>query len=214
MVMKQSIAIIGEGETEWFYFEALRVAHRYPFKIAPSFPQHSDIPHMAKLAEECVRREYDYVVCLVDMDRLNRNATEMQTYLRCKKNSSSNVMWIETNPCTEFWFLLHFLPKLVVRHYESYEDCLPELRKYMPGYEKTKRYFMNTNLYTYLVENGSLERAISYADELSRLSEQTPEDEIAYSQIHKVFKLIQDISEGTLKNELKSKNRFRNRKKC
>ena len=38
----KSIAIIGEGETEWFYFDSLRVACRYPFKVAPDFPQHSD----------------------------------------------------------------------------------------------------------------------------------------------------------------------------
>ena len=35
----KSIAIIGEGETEWFYFDSLRVACRYPFKVAPDFPQ-------------------------------------------------------------------------------------------------------------------------------------------------------------------------------
>lgn len=34
----KSIAIIGEGETEWFYFDSLRVACRYPFKVAPDFP--------------------------------------------------------------------------------------------------------------------------------------------------------------------------------
>lgn len=34
----KSIAIIGEGETEWFYFDSLRAACRYPFKVAPDFP--------------------------------------------------------------------------------------------------------------------------------------------------------------------------------
>ena len=33
--MKKSIAIIGEGETEWFYFDSLRVTCRYPFRLAP-----------------------------------------------------------------------------------------------------------------------------------------------------------------------------------
>ena len=61
MAVKKSIAIIGEGETEWWYFETLRVACRYKFKVAPDFPQHSDIPHMAKLAEDYVKRETDYV---------------------------------------------------------------------------------------------------------------------------------------------------------
>ena len=77
MAVKKSIAIIGEGETEWWYFETLRVACRYKFKVAPDFPQHSDIPHMAKLAEEYVKRDTDYVVCLVDMDRLLRVPAEM-----------------------------------------------------------------------------------------------------------------------------------------
>lgn len=45
----KSIAIIGEGETEWFYFDSLRIACRYPFKVAPDFPQHSDINHILKL---------------------------------------------------------------------------------------------------------------------------------------------------------------------
>ena len=60
MAVNKSIAIIGEGETEWFYFDSLRIACRYPFKVEPDFPQHSDIPHMAKLAEDYIRREYDY----------------------------------------------------------------------------------------------------------------------------------------------------------
>lgn len=141
MAVKKSIAIIGEGETEWWYFDTLRIACRYKFKVAPDFPQHSDIPHMAKLAEDYVKRETDYVVCLVDMDRLLRVPAEMATYQQLKKNSPRNVIWIETNPCTEFWFLLHFLPQISTKHYETYEDVLPDLQRYMPGYEKTSRYF-------------------------------------------------------------------------
>ena len=44
----KSIAIIGERETEWFYFDSLRVACRYPFKVAPDFPQHSDISYLIR----------------------------------------------------------------------------------------------------------------------------------------------------------------------
>ena len=52
----KSIAIIGEGETEWFYFDSLRVACRYPFKVAPDFPQHSDINHILKLVESYLNK--------------------------------------------------------------------------------------------------------------------------------------------------------------
>ena len=211
MAVKKSIAIIGEGETEWWYFETLRIACRYKFKVAPDFPQHSDIPHMAKLAEDYVKRETDYVVCLVDMDRLLKQPSEMATYQQLRKNSSQNVIWIETSPCTEFWFLLHFLPQLSTKYYESYEDVLPDLQRYMPGYEKTARYFKKNNLYKYLTEHGDLQRAIGYAKELTRLSEATPEDKIAYSQMHLVFELIASMdAEGSDKTTIKTENRNRN----
>lgn len=209
MAVKKSIAIIGEGETEWFYFDSLRIACRYPFKVAPDFPQHSDIPHMAKLAESYVRCETDYVICLVDMDRLLQNPKEMDTYLRIRKKSSRKIVWVETNPCTEFWFLLHFLPQLSVKHYDSYEQLIPELQRYMPGYEKTVRYFRKIKLYNYLTENGDLQRALSYAKELSRLSEATPEDKIAYTQMHRVFELIASMNEDeTYKKTIKTEGQI------
>ncbi len=43
-IVTKSIAIIGEGET-------MRIARRYPFKVAPDFPQHSDINHILKPVE-------------------------------------------------------------------------------------------------------------------------------------------------------------------
>ena len=119
--------------------------------------------------------------------------------------------WIETNPCTEFWFLLHFLPQLSTKHYETCDDVLPDLQRYMPGYEKTARYFKKNNLYKYLTEHGDLQRAIGYAKELTRLSESTPEDKIAYSQMHKVFELIASMdAEEPDKNDSKTENRNRN----
>lgn len=195
----KSIAIIGEGETEWFYFESLRIACRYPFTVAPDFPQHSDIKHILKLLESRWNEEYDYIVCLFDMDRLHQYPTEMELYQRAKekytaKKYAGRVMFVETNPCTEFWFLLHFLPKVVSRPYASYKQLLPELQKYMPGYEKTKRYFKRTKLYEYLTKHGDLERAMSNSEKLCRLCKQTPEDLKAYSEIHKVIKLLRETA--------------------
>ena len=194
--MKKSIAIIGEGETEWFYFESLRIACRYPFKLSPGFPQHADIEHILKLAKAKLAEYYDYVACLIDMDRLYDKPAEMQKYLSFKRRKENrDILFIETSPCTEFWFLLHFLPDNTVRRFQNYNQLIPELRKYMPGYEKTKHYFIRTKLYDYLVVNGSLERAKSNAERLSKLSMASPEDRIAYSEIHKVISLLDDLKE-------------------
>lgn len=194
MAVKNSIAIIGEGETEWFYFDSLRIARRYPFKVAPDFPRHSDIQHIAKLADEYVRQQYDHVVCLVDMDRILALPTELATYQKLKRKSNARVMWVETNPCTEFWFLLHFLPQLSVKHYQTYDDLLPELRRYMPGYEKSVRYFRKINLYRYLTTYGDIDRAMVNSEKLAKMKEKSPEDIIAYCQVHRVLELLSTIN--------------------
>lgn len=193
--MKKSIAIIGEGETEWFYFESLRVACRYPYKLTPGFPQHADIEHILKLAKAKLAEHYDYVVCLIDMDRLYEKPAEMKKYLSFKsRKENRDIMLVETSPCTEFWFLLHFLPGNTVRRYQNYDQLIPELRKYMPGYEKTKRYFIKTKLYDFLRANGNLDRAKVNADRLSSMSKASPEDRIAYSEIHKVLDLLDNLN--------------------
>ena len=195
----KSVAIIGEGETEWFYFDSLRITCRYPFKVAPDFPQHSDIKHILKLVESYLnKQQYDFIVCLFDMDRLLQQPSEMRLYTNAKKKYGAKkyagrVMFIEKNPCTEFWFLLHFLPNVVCRQYENYEQLLPELQKHMPGYEKTKRYFIKTNLYKYLTEHGDLERAVQNSEKLCQLCQESPEDLKAYSEIHKVIELLKTI---------------------
>lgn len=70
---------------------------------------------------------------------------------------------------------------------------LPELQKYMPGYEKTKRYFIRTNLYKYLTENGDLKRAMLNSEKLCQLCQESSEDLVAYSEMHKVIELLYNI---------------------
>ena len=100
----KSIAIIGEGETEWFYFDSLRVACRYPFKVAPDFPQHSDIKHILKLVESYLNKQYDFIVCLFDMDRLFQFPSEMQLYQQAKRKYTAR----NSGSCFTFcqmWFV-------------------------------------------------------------------------------------------------------------
>lgn len=54
-LISKGIAVIGEGETEWYYFESLRVLCRFPFKMVPGLPQHSDIGNITKLVESKLR---------------------------------------------------------------------------------------------------------------------------------------------------------------
>ena len=196
--MRRSIAIFGEGPTEWCYIDSLRIACRYPFKMHPSIPQHSDIRHMLAEAKQCVADGYDEVICLLDMDRLNTHPTEKQAYLKAKHQATyRKVTFIETDPCTEYWFLMHFMPQLTQRKFEDYETVAAELRKYIPGYEKSKRYLQRINLYTFLLQHGDLEKALSLAKKSVELHDEGCEN--SYSQMYKLFEKLEQISSKSKK---------------
>lgn len=191
--MRKSLAIFGEGITEWHYIESLRIACRYPFKMRPSLPQHSDIKHILAQAKKCITEGYDEVICLIDMDRLNEFPTEKQIYLKAKgQKVYKNVTFIETDPCTEYWFLLHFLKSLSLRHYENYTAIESELRKHLQGYEKTDNYFRRIRLYEYLTTHGDLNHAIELAKKSVELYEQG--DKNSYSQMYLLFEKLEDFA--------------------
>lgn len=85
--MRQSIAIIGEGLTEWFYFDQLRISKHYSFTLAPDFPKHSDLDEMMKLVKKKLCEGYDIIVCLIDMDIICGNSCIKAKYDRYKKNT-------------------------------------------------------------------------------------------------------------------------------
>lgn len=130
------------------------------------------------------------------MDVVYNKPTEKTPYLKAKaKAEKAKIKVIETNPCTEFWFLLHFLPNLSTKTYVSYDDVVKDLRRYFPGYEKSKKYFKKIQPYQYLAEYGDLERAVSYAKQLYTLAQQTPEDLHSYTQIHELLELLESIAQ-------------------
>ena len=188
--MNKSIAIFGEGPTEWFYIESLRIARRYPFKLRPSIPQHSDIKHMLSQAKKCLSEGYDEVVCLIDMDRLKNTPTELQAYLKAKRQTAfRKVTFVETDPCTEYWFLLHFVTQASQRNFANYEAVEKELRKHMPDYEKTETYFRRVRLYDFLCEHGNLTEALKHAKKSVELHEQGNKN--SYSQMYKLFEKLE-----------------------
>lgn len=44
------VAIIGEGETEWYYFNYMKQSERFGFKVEPDLPKHSDFKSIIKSA--------------------------------------------------------------------------------------------------------------------------------------------------------------------
>jgi len=112
----------------------------------------------------------------------------MNIKLKMAMRQKKKIQVIETNPCIEFWFLLHFLQTLSTKCYENYEAVVKDLRRYLPDYEKSKQYLSKEKLYRELFDNEKLFRATDHADQLLKLAQETPEALHSYTEIHEVLK--------------------------
>lgn len=137
---RKSIAIIGEGLTEYRYIDDLRTTERYRFSLVPGIPKHSDIDDIVKLARDRVNAGYDYVLCLVDMDVISNSHEKMEHYKALQK-ANPDVIFVESSPCTEYWFLMHYMPNTSSKEYATYDQVVTALRKHIPNYDKTEEFF-------------------------------------------------------------------------
>ena len=56
---RKSIAIIGEGLTEYRYVDDMRTTERYRFSLVPGIPKHSDLDDIVNLAKmKGMRRKF------------------------------------------------------------------------------------------------------------------------------------------------------------
>ena len=189
-MVKRSVVVICEGMTERHYIESLRVHKRYRFALKPSLAKHTDVHAIQKMVENALKEaeKSDYVICLMDADRLRQYKKENEKYERMiqKLRKHKNFIPIRTYPCLEFWFLLHFSPgdKL----YYNSDSVVKELQAYLPDYAKTDEYLSKNNLYRLLEDR--IPQAIERAKRLCSI----PEDErVCYSEVFKLLDLLETL---------------------
>lgn len=179
-ITRKAIAIIGEGITEKYYIESIKGLTN--FQIYPKELQKkaSSLKKLEESIKAAIKKGYDEVYCLIDMDGKEEEKPLMQ-YSKLKKEFHQKthviksqgiecrVIFIETERCTELWFLYHFTKNAITRKFNSYNELEKELKKYLPNYEKTEKYFKSiSSLHKELTKevkpSGSLSQAISNAD--------------------------------------------------
>ena len=190
--VRRSIAIIGEGLTEYRYVDDMRTTERYRFSLVPGIPKHSDLDDIVRLAKERMNAGYDYVLCLIDMDVIEGNHDKMEHY-RAMKRDNPKIIFVESSPCTEYWFLMHYMPDLSSKDYVNYDAVAQELKKHIPNYDKTEAFFNKTHIYRELKEKGDMARAIELSRELDKLHEIEPDVYRSYTQMYKLFDIIKEI---------------------
>lgn len=173
---RKAIAIIGEGITEKYYIESLKGMS--PFTLLPQElnTRASSLHELEQSIKKAIDSGYDKVYCLIDMDGKTEGKSNVaysqlkqkyhgKTHTKQKYGISCEVKFIETERCTELWFLYHFTKTAITRQFSSYEELVKELKKYRPNYEKKEKYFKSIGSIHKMLTNelpvaGSLEKAI------------------------------------------------------
>jgi len=191
--LKKVVNIHCEGDSEEIYINAL-VQDKYK-GIKPKFK-----PKLRGTLQKLMNDIEDdiselepelpvYHFCILDMDTLHRQGlmtkyNEIKTRL-CDK--SEKLTFIESMPCLEFWFLLHFT--YMNRYMANCKDAIAELDKAdrLAGYTKNKKY--QAQLYPKLRDktDTAINNAKKSAHQLSL------EHKLSYSMMHCFFEKMDDI---------------------
>ena len=172
-----TFAIVVDGNTEVWYFQMLKRNEKdLIINIEPKLPQRKKLRDLYQRVTEFTEY-YTKVFWIIDLDVIIKEAKETKTgseskiqelkkYLSEIENNYDNVITILNNPCLEFWFLLHF--KQTTKYFPKCQNAERELKKYLPDYEKTEKYFLKEGNDIYLRLRPYLETALKNVKSLQR----------------------------------------------
>lgn len=168
---KHSVLILGEGPTEFYYFNSLRDVVK-GLTVKPDYPKHTSIKELEEKIENGIAEGYDRIFCVIDMDTKDEEPEHTQ-YARLKKEYAKpvskpkkgiycEVHFFETHRCTELFFLYYF--RYTARAYNDQSALLLDMKKQC-GYEKTVDFFRKSKgLHTYFEKKGGkLDEAVRNA---------------------------------------------------
>ena len=201
-----TVKIYCEGFTEWYYFEWLRTNNRFKFSMEPDVPKNSRSSYKQnlKLIDKELRKKpqerADAIFLVIDTDTLAKDKKQYAIYQEAKeKYKKQGVIFIESHPCIEIWFLYHLIDKFARTNFETYEALRPAIENVLPKYEKTNRYYLKNTAFRdgILKSRDNREKAIDFS--IKACKYKPMEDEVAnYSEVFKAihfFRLLQKFAE-------------------
>lgn len=192
--VKDTFAIICDGECEVWYFQMLKRNERdLNVNIEPRIPQKKSLGDQFKLAKS-LSEDYTRVSWIIDFDvilsetRTGRKGatTPFQSFVEYKKIIEAdykNVLLILNNPCLEFWLLQHF--EDTCKPFNDCNSAQRQLKKHLKDYAKTSEYFTKQDHDIYLKLKPYLNIAILNAKKCKDIIDAMPSN--SFSQMPLFF---------------------------
>lgn len=192
-----TFAIVGDGQCESWYINMLkRNEQSINVHLKPEIPQKKSLSEQYKKVLELVQH-YDKVIWIVDFDVINSETRkarkgektalqEFKEYHTKIEKNSNDILIIINNPCLEYWLLLHF--ESTNKYFTSCDDTARQLKKYMPDYEKTQRFYTKEGNDIYQRLRPNLTNAILNAGKLQKFDLFNPHQ--SATEMYKLFALF------------------------
>ena len=195
--IKDSIIVIGEGITEYYYFNSLKDTYRQ-LNIKPTYPKHSTgLEYLSQEIDKAIDAGHSLIICVVDMDN-KKEGKEKEDYERFKRSRVGvhtikktglkyEIRFVENERCTEIFFLFYFA--YTSRCFQSQSELLNELNKKC-YYEKTEKFYRKYPLHQYFEKSGGdFKQALRNAAQSMKEKEETGRD-YTYSQMAELFEAL------------------------
>lgn len=198
--LRESAMIIGEGITEFYYFQSLHDVYKQ-VDFNPDHPKHTSIKELEIKIREAAEKGYTHIFCVIDMDNKDKEpertrynklkAKFAKPINKPKKGISCKVEFFETHLCTEMFFRYYF--GYTSRSYGNQESLIKDLNKYVE-YEKTINFFSKSKgLHSYFErKGGSLEKAITNAEKSMKEKEKDGRG-YTYSELGRLMKALENL---------------------
>lgn len=146
---RQTIALVGDGQTERIYFANVRDTDRPKnLSIFPDYPRKiGSYKGVLDRAHHLVGEGYDQVYALIDMDKII-DENRLAEYRHNKTIAEqAGIRVLENNPCFEIWILLHFVQ--TGRLFANCGEVVTALRRIesFENYDKSERFLTAAKLY-------------------------------------------------------------------
>ncbi len=168
--------------TEQYYFKHIRSLFNYRYILKPYFFGITSLTKMDRKIDEAIEGG-GIAICVFDTDVSQRVEAEKKKLNRLVKKYSrkENVIFCDSLPSVEYWFLLHF--KNTNKYFSNSDAVARALRKYLINYEKTTLFLEKEKWVSDLCSDNKLKTAIERARDFN-------DDSPSYSNIYKAFDLF------------------------
>jgi len=177
-----NITLIGEGFTEQYYFKHIRSIFNYRYILKPYFFGITSLTDMDRKIAEVIEGG-GVAICVFDTDvsqRLEAEKRKLNILLK-KYSRKANVIFCNSLPSVEYWFLLHY--ENTNKHYSNSKAVERVLRKYLLNFDKSILFLEKEKWVTDLCADHKLTTAIERAKYFG-------DNGSSFSNIYKAFELF------------------------